>query len=149
VLKICVIHGPNLNLLGEREPQVYGAMTLNDLNDAVSNAADELGIQVTFYQSNHEGEIIDFLHDSRNKVDGIVINPAAFTHYSYALRDALAAIELPTVEVHLSDIYNREKFRRHSVTREVCLAQFSGKGLDSYLDGLSYLIKSIRNNNKG
>jgi 3-dehydroquinate dehydratase II len=144
MLKLLIIHGPNLNLLGEREPEVYGAATLDDLNRAIASLAQELHVEVECFQSNHEGVIIDFLHERRKSAAGVVINPGALTHYSYALRDAIAGICLPTVEVHLSDIHHREAFRQHSVTREVCIAQISGKGFDSYFEGLRLLVEHLQ-----
>lgn len=143
MLNILVVHGANLNLLGEREPDIYGSTTLADVNRQISQLAQELNVSVEFYQSNHEGAIIDFLHERRKTADGLVINPGAFTHYSYALRDAISGIQLPAVEVHLSDIYAREKFRRTSVTRDVCLAQVTGKGVGSYLEGLEMLVNHL------
>ncbi|MBN1466552.1 type II 3-dehydroquinate dehydratase [candidate division KSB1 bacterium] len=139
--KILVIHGPNLNLLGEREPAVYGSATLAQVNDEIARLAKKLRVQVEFFQSNHEGAIIDCLHDCRTSMDGVLINPGALTHYSYALRDAIAGVQLPAVEVHLSDIHHRESFRAHSVTSEVCIGQFSGEGVRSYLDGLEFLVE--------
>jgi len=144
MLTILVVHGANLNLLGEREPDVYGSATLADVNRQISQLARELDVKVEFYQSNHEGAIIDFLHERRTSADGLVINPGAFTHYSYALRDAISGIQLPAVEVHLSDIHAREEFRRTSVTREVCLAQVAGKGVGSYLEGLEILVNHLK-----
>lgn len=138
--KILIIHGPNLNLLGEREPEIYGSMTLEELNATISAFAKPRNIETIFFQSNHEGGLIDCLHEHRRKVEGVVINPGAFTHYSYALRDAIAAIQLPTVEVHLSDIHKREAFRKISVIKEVCLAQITGLGKDSYLHGIEWLV---------
>jgi 3-dehydroquinate dehydratase II len=143
MLKMLIVHGPNLNLLGEREPEVYGAGTIDDLNRAVASLALELQVEVEFFQSNHEGAIIDFLHERRKSADGVVINPGALTHYSYALRDAIAGVQMPAVEVHLSDIHRREPFRRTSVTREVCIAQISGKGFNSYFEGLRLLVEHL------
>ena len=143
MIRIVVVHGPNPNLLGEREPHIYGATTLQQVNDAIRSLAQDLGIESKFFQSNHEGALIDFLHENREWANGIVINPGALTHYSYALRDAIAAVYLPAVEVHLSDISKREPFRKVSVTGEVCLKQFFGRGLDSYLDGVKFLAEHL------
>ena len=140
-MNLLVIHGPNLNLLGEREPEVYGSLTLEDLNRRIRQLCDELEIDVRFFQSNHEGALIDFIHEHRKWANGIVINPGALTHYSYALRDAIAAVALPTIEVHLSDIHNREPFRKISVIEPVCLRQFYGQGVESYLRGVRYLAE--------
>lgn len=137
---IAVVHGPNLNLLGEREPEVYGAMTLADLNQEVTTFAQAMGLEIRVFQSNSEGTIIDFLHEQRKWADGVVINPAAFTHYSYALRDAIAAIGLPVIEVHLSNILEREEFRRHSVVADVCVARLMGLGYRGYLRALEHLV---------
>lgn len=138
--KILIVHGPNLNLLGEREPEVYGRTTLDELNAELSKYAEQCHVAVQCFQSNHEGALLDFLHSERRNAAGIVINPGALTHYSYVLRDALAAINLPAVEVHLSDIHRREEFRHTSVIREVCLAQISGYGAGSYHRGLEVLL---------
>lgn len=138
--KILFIHGPNLNLLGEREPEIYGRLTLAQINAQITAFAGKCAVEPIFFQSNHEGQIIDFLHEHRSVAVGVVINPAALTHYSYALRDAIAAINLPTVEVHLSDIHHREAFRDVSVLRDVCVAQISGLGVDSYCRGLEVVL---------
>lgn len=139
--KILVIHGPNLNLLGEREPDVYGSTTLAEINARLKAFARERKATLKVFQSNHEGELIDFIHAQRKWADGIVINPAAYTHYSYALRDAIASVSLPAVEVHLSDIKKREKFRRHSVIEAVCVKQISGLGWKSYVEGIRFLLE--------
>ena len=135
-MNVLVVNGPNLNLLGEREPDVYGHTTLRDLERQVSAHARKLRQRVRFFQSNHEGAIIDELHRLRRWADAVVINPGAFTHYSYAIRDALASIGVPAAEVHLSDVDNREPFRRISVVRDVCAHRFAGRGVGSYLDAL-------------
>ena len=140
-MNVFVVNGPNLNLLGEREPLVYGTLTLAELEARIRERAKDLGIKVRFYQSNHEGRLIDHLHRMRRWADAVIINPAAFTHYSYALRDAIAAIDKPTIEVHLSDTKNREPFRATSVTAEVCIAQIEGLGVDSYLQALQRLAE--------
>ena len=137
--KILVLHGPNLNLLGERELEVYGNLTLRELNANLRNAARQFGAVLKIYQSNGEGQLIDLLHRHRKWAEGIVFNPGAYTHYSYALRDAVTAIQKPTVEVHLSDIHQREAFRRVSVIAPVCVRQISGLGWKSYLEGLKFL----------
>ena len=142
--RILILHGPNLNLLGEREPEVYGTLTLEELNREIERFAAQRGVEVRIYQSNHEGELIDLIHEHRHWAEGLVINPGALTHYSYALRDAIAAVGLPAVEVHLSDIHRREPFRRRSVIKDVCLGQISGKGLGSYLEGIELLLREGR-----
>jgi 3-dehydroquinate dehydratase-2 len=139
-MRIAVLNGPNLNLLGTREPQVYGRTTLAELEAEVEAYARERGVEVHFAQHNSEGALIEELHAARLWADGVVINPAAYTHYSYAIRDAIAAIGIPAVEVHLSDIHAREAFRRISVTAEVCIAQISGHGVGSYLRGIDALL---------
>ena len=136
-MNVLVVNGPNLNLLGEREPDVYGRTTLRDLERQVSAHARKLRQRVRFFQSNHEGAIIDELHRLRRWADAVVINPGALTHYSYAIRDALASIAVPAAEVHLSDVDNREPFRRISVVRDVCAHRFAGRGVGSYLDALN------------
>ncbi|OGX11663.1 MAG: type II 3-dehydroquinate dehydratase [Omnitrophica bacterium RIFOXYB12_FULL_50_7] len=138
--KILVIHGPNLQLLGEREVSVYGKVTLKQINEALVNEAAVLGVEVEILQSNHEGEIVDRIGAARLKFSGILINPAAYTHTSVAIRDALAACGLLAVEVHLSHIYKREDFRQHSMTAPACVAQVTGFGKNSYLLGLRGLV---------
>ena len=140
-VKILVIHGPNLNLLGEREPEIYGKIRLKDLNRLIKEYAKSKGVKVKFFQSNHEGEIIDRIHRARKKVAGIIINPGALTHYSYALRDAIAGVQIPAVEVHLSDIHNREPFRKISVIKDVCEQRISGLGEESYLRGIDFFAE--------
>ena len=139
--KFLVLHGPNLNLLGTREPEIYGSLTLKELNQQIKKFAKDENVELVIKQSNFEGELIEALHHSRTWADGIVFNPGAFTHYSYALRDAVAGIGVPTVEVHLSDISKREPFRKISVIAEVCVAQIGGLGLQSYIEGLKELLK--------
>ncbi|MBR4622248.1 MAG: type II 3-dehydroquinate dehydratase [Ruminococcus sp.] len=130
--KILVIHGPNLNLLGEREPGVYGVDRFDTVNDEIIERAMNLGMVCEVFQSNHEGEIIDTLHLARRKYDGVILNAGAYTHYSYAIRDAIAAIKIPVIEVHLSNIHAREEFRHTSVIAPVCKGQIAGFGKRSY-----------------
>lgn len=140
--RICIINGPNLDRLGKREPSIYGDQTLTDLENLLTEEADELGLDVQFYQSNHEGFIIDKISEfSDSEIFGLIINPGALTHTSLALRDALAGSDLPTIEVHISNIYQREEIRRHSITAEACIAVISGLGFDGYVAALRYLAK--------
>ena len=143
-LKILAIHGPNLNLLGAREVNVYGQVTMKQINQDLAKLAKELGVHVTFVQSNHEGKIVDLIGGARKKYQGILINPAAYTHTSVAIRDALLAASLPAVEVHLSNIYKREEFRQHSLTAPACIGQVAGFGKQSYILGLKALVSSLR-----
>lgn len=138
---ILVLNGPNLNLLGEREPETYGTTTLAQLNSQLSSYARKKGAAIRARQSNHEGELIDLLHAHRKWAAGIVFNPGAYSHYSYALRDAVASILVPTIEVHLSNIKKREKFRRTSVIEPACVAQLYGKGAASYFTAIDMLLK--------
>ena len=143
-MRILVLHGPNLNRLGKREPGIYGTITLDEINAQVRVLAGTLGVETKHLQSNHEGALIDAIHAADDDCDGIVFNPGAFTHYSYAIRDAISSIRKPCVEVHLSDIHAREPWRRVSVVSEVCVTQIAGRGLNSYLDGLTLLVERLR-----
>lgn len=134
--KILIINGPNLNLLGTREKDVYGTSTLSEIAAAVNNEAQLLGMDVDFIQTNHEGEIIDKIHEARSSYDLLIINPGAYTHYSIAIRDAIKAVELPCIEVHLSNVHAREEFRSKSVIAPVCTGQISGFGSNSYIIAL-------------
>ncbi|MHB9031197.1 MAG: type II 3-dehydroquinate dehydratase [Candidatus Latescibacterota bacterium] len=142
-MRVLVIHGPNLNLLGTREKSVYGDTTLEEINRALIRYGESAGLAVDAFQSNHEGAILDAIHAARGKYAGVVINPAAYTHTSVAIRDAIAAVELPFVEVHLSNIHRREEFRQHSFTAPVCVGQISGFGPDSYILGLEALKRVL------
>ncbi len=142
-LNIAVIHGPNLNLLGTREPGIYGAETLDKINKEIEQEAKKCGATTEFYQSNIEGQLVDYIHSCAGKIDGIVINAGAYTHYSIALRDAIAAVNIPAVEVHLSNIYKREEFRHTSVIAPVCIGQISGFGAYSYILGLHALQHAL------
>ncbi|NLJ83409.1 MAG: type II 3-dehydroquinate dehydratase [Halanaerobiaceae bacterium] len=141
--KVAVIHGPNLNMLGRREPELYGYLTLAELNEKIEDYGRKLNLDLAVFQSNHEGEIVDFIHEGYNKYKGIVINPGGLTHYSIVLRDALVAVKVPVIEVHISNIYQREEFRHHSVIAPVALGQISGLGIDGYLYALDAISKII------
>ena len=138
-MRVLVIHGPNLNLLGGREPEVYGSTTLEEIDERLRKRAGELGFEITTFQSNHEGEIVDTIAEVRSSADAIIINPGAYTHTSVAIRDALSAVGLPTIEVHLSNIYAREAFRHTSLVAPVVTGQISGFGANSYLLALEAL----------
>lgn len=142
-MKILVVHGPNLNLLGIREPGVYGKLSLDDINQRVIDYGKTLNVEVTCYQSNHEGLLLDRLHDARTWAAGIVINPGGYTHTSVALRDAISAIELPVVEVHISNVYAREEFRHKSLISAVCRGKICGFGWRSYTLGLQALVDIV------
>ncbi|NJN76763.1 MAG: type II 3-dehydroquinate dehydratase [Synechococcaceae cyanobacterium RL_1_2] len=139
-LKLLVIHGPNLNLLGMREPEIYGSLTLRDIDLQLKQLGSELGAAVECYQSNAEGDIVSEIHSTREAKHGLILNAGAYTHTSVAIRDAIAAVAIPTVEVHLSNIYKREEFRHHSYIAPLAIGQISGFGVDSYLLGLRALI---------
>ena len=138
-MNILVINGPNLNLLGIREPDIYGRQTYADLEAFVRSAAEECGVEVELYQSNHEGDLVDKIQQALGTFDGIVINPAAYTHTSVAILDALKAVQIPAVEVHISDVSKREDFRQVSYARLACLKTYMGLGLDGYRQGILYL----------
>ena len=143
--KILIVHGPNLNLLGQRQKSVYGDITLDKVNVLLNDLAGVSDISLDIFQSNHEGDIVDKIGKSKDsKVDGILINPAAYTHTSVAIRDAILAVNLPTVEIHISNIYAREDFRHTSLISPVCNGQVSGFGIDSYLLGLNAIIKIVK-----
>lgn len=140
-MNIIIVNGPNLNLLGEREPKIYGSETLLEINSWIENHELCSNISLDFFQSNSEGAMIDFIHSKRKDVDYLIINPGALTHYSYALRDAIVATQLKTIEVHLSDIHNRENFRKISVIKSVCLAQYYGEGKQGYLTAIKHILE--------
>ncbi|WP_025209127.1 type II 3-dehydroquinate dehydratase [Hippea sp. KM1] len=143
-MRIAVINGPNLNMLGQREPHIYGTKTLDDLKNMVEDKARVLGVEVGFFQSNFEGELIEHIHALKGKSDGFLFNPAAFSHYSIALRDAVLAVGLPFVEVHISNIFEREPFRHKSYFSDIALGVISGFGFDGYLYALDWLVRVLR-----
>lgn len=139
-MKVFVINGPNLNMLGIREPDIYGKKTYQDLLNYIDGAAQALDVTVEYFQSNHEGDLVDMIQNAYEHADGIVINPAAYTHTSIAILDALKAVGLPAVEVHLSDVDQREDFRRVSFVRDACIGTITGKGFDGYVEGIKLLL---------
>lgn len=148
-MRLLVLHGPNLNRLGLREPAIYGARTLPELDGEIRAHAAARAIETEHRQSNHEGALLDALHEADGAFDGVIFNPGAYTHYSYALRDAIASLRVPVVEVHLSDIHAREPWRRVSVLAEVCLAQVAGRGAGSYLEAIDCLAAYLRGRSPG
>lgn len=144
-MKILVLNGPNLNLLGTREPDKYGSQTLEDIQNELSSLAKELNVELSFYQSNIEGELVNKIQEAKGMYDGIVMNPAAYTHTSVAIRDAILAVSMPTVEIHLSNIHTREEFRKTSLTAPACIGQITGFGANSYKLGLYAIIDYLRN----
>lgn len=140
-MKILVINGPNINMLGIREPEIYGKATYQDLTETVERAASRLGVEAAFFQSNHEGAIVDAIQEAYGKFDGIVINPAAYTHTSVAILDALKAVGIPAVEVHISDVVEREDFRQVSYVRQAAVATIMGKGFDGYVEAMEVLCE--------
>lgn len=145
MLSILVLHGPNLNLLGQREPNIYGSTTLADIDKLLAVEAERLEARISTLQSNHEGVLVDAIHAASQKHQGIVVNAGAYTHTSVAIRDAIAGVKIPTVEVHLSNIYQREAFRHHSYIAPVAIGQISGFGAESYRLGLQALIHYLQN----
>ena len=147
-MKILVMNGPNLNLLGEREPNIYGGETMKSINDEIYDAARQMGYDVTFFQSNSEGGLIDRLHEARLDCAGVILNAGAYTHYSYAIRDAISAIKIPVVEVHLSNVNSRDEFRNTSVIAPVCCGTIAGFGKYSYILGLYALDNKLGGSNE-
>ena len=147
--KILVLNGPNLNLLGKREPEIYGAATLADINEVLREHAAKAGAAIEFFQSNHEGALVDAVQNAEGSADFILLNAAAFTHYSIALRDAIAAVSVPVIEIHLSNIHRREEFRHTSVIASVVMGQVAGFGAESYLGALEIALMKLEAKEKG
>ncbi len=145
-MKILVINGPNINMLGIREPAIYGSENFNTLNESIKNYSAERGFEVKLFQSNHEGDLVDEIQAAYNSFDGIVINPAAYTHTSVALLDALKAVGIPTVEVHISDVSKREDFRQISYVRKACVKTITGRGIKGYIEAIDYLLENYGEN---
>ena len=142
--RVAVIHGPNLNMLGLREPEIYGTTNLEMLNDDLKTKAEEIDLEIEIMQSNHEGEIVDYLHQNYEKLDGVIINPGGLTHTSVVLRDALASVRLPVIEVHISNIHRREEFRKKSITAGAAVGQITGLGAQGYLLALDGIKEVLR-----
>lgn len=142
--KILIINGPNLNMLGVREPGIYGSATIKDVEESLLRLSEELGVEVVFFQSNHEGGIIARIHQAFGNCDGLVINPGAFTHYSYAIRDAIDSVKIPTVEIHISNVHAREEFRHHSVIAPIAVGQIMGFGIYGYQLALRAIVNHLQ-----
>ncbi len=147
-MKILVINGPNLNLLGKRQPDIYGSLSLEDINRRIAALAAELGVEVSFFQSNHEGELVQKIQEAMGTFQAIVINPGAYTHTSVAIRDAISSTGIPTIETHISNIYKREEFRKHSYISSVAVGQIAGFGPDSYLLALRAAVACVVDSGK-
>jgi 3-dehydroquinate dehydratase-2 len=141
--RVAVMHGVNLDTLGRRDPAIYGTLSLTELEGKVRRFAEEFGFSASFFQTNHEGEFCEELHRTAERSDAVVLNPGAWTHYSYAIRDALEVAALPAVEVHISDIESREEWRRHSVIRDLCVGHVQGRGMDGYRDAIEMLRAAL------